>query len=214
MYFPFGGISYTLPLLGFTFRFFCLFTHGQPHQDQSDPKKIFDSSIFQYALLHRQAMKQSSYILCKQLIYNCIQCTRQGPSDIKELGAGYKRVGLQIWKSFPRTICIARVWSEHFGSWTYHIALLDCHNSKDFEEYSYLYDLGDIFGYSTIKNHCRNNQVIQFDHCCYPSILALTDQVIFLCLVMQVVSDGKMTSVLTKAVSQTTQGRNSQRWHY
>ena len=31
--------------------FFCLLAHGQPHQDQSDPKKIFDSSIFHYTLL-------------------------------------------------------------------------------------------------------------------------------------------------------------------
>ena len=122
--------------------------------------------------------------------------------DTRELGFRYER-------AVPRTVCIAGGWSEHFGSLTYHIALLNYHNSKDFEENSYLYDLGDIFGYSTIKNHCRNNQVIQFDHCCYPSILALTDKVFFLCGVMQVVSDGKMTSVLTKVVSQTTQGWNS-----
>ena len=39
--YPFGGISYTLPLLGFQFRFFCLFTQTQPHKNQSDPNKIF-----------------------------------------------------------------------------------------------------------------------------------------------------------------------------
>ena len=50
--YPFGGISYTLPLLGFQFRFFCLFTQTQPHKNQSDPNKIFVFLIFQYTLLH------------------------------------------------------------------------------------------------------------------------------------------------------------------
>ena len=49
--YPFGGISYTLPLLGFQFRFFCLFTQTQPHKNQSDPNKIFVFFIFQYTLI-------------------------------------------------------------------------------------------------------------------------------------------------------------------
>ena len=49
--YPFGGISYTLPLLRFRFRFFCLLTQTQPHNNQSDPNKIFDFSIFQYTLV-------------------------------------------------------------------------------------------------------------------------------------------------------------------
>ena len=50
--YPFGGISYTLPLLGFRFRFFCLFTQAQLHKKQSEPKKIFDSFIFHYTLIY------------------------------------------------------------------------------------------------------------------------------------------------------------------
>ena len=57
--YPFGGISYTLPLLRFRFRFFCLFTHGQPHKDQSDPKKIFDFFNFQYTLADRRTDRQT-----------------------------------------------------------------------------------------------------------------------------------------------------------
>ena len=47
--YPFGGISYTLPLLGFRFLFFCLFTQTQPHKNQSDPNKIF---VFFYFSIH------------------------------------------------------------------------------------------------------------------------------------------------------------------
>ena len=56
--YPSGGISYTLPLLGFRFRFFCLFTQAKLHKNQSEPNKIFDSFIFHYTLL----LKSKTYL--------------------------------------------------------------------------------------------------------------------------------------------------------